>query len=66
MPGYIRAKRGEKRFCAKKSRKRRENGVLTKIPPLNMILNRQNQRQNEQFSFSFALICINHSIIFGL
>jgi len=40
MPGYIKAKRGEKKFCAKKSRMRKENGVLIKIPPLNMILNR--------------------------
>jgi hypothetical protein len=31
-----------------------------------MILNRQNQRQNKQFSFSFALIRIMHSITPGL
>jgi len=66
MPGYIKAKRGKKKFCAKKSRKRKENGVLIKIPPLNMILNRmilnrQNKRKNKQFSFSFALIRIMHS-----
>lgn len=71
MPGYIKAKRGEKKFCAKKSRMRKENGVLTKIPPLNMILNRmilnrQNQRKNKQFSFSFAMTRIMHSTIPGL
>lgn len=65
MPGYIRVKRGEKKFCVKKSRKRRENGVLTKIPPFKMILNRQNQRKNKQLSFSFALIRIMHSTIPG-
>lgn len=38
MLEYTKAKREKKNFCAKKSRKRKENGVLIKILILNMIL----------------------------
>ena len=63
MPDYIKVKREEKKFYAKKNRKRKENGVLIKIPILNMILKQQNQRQNKLFSLSFALMHIMHSTI---
>jgi len=38
MLGYTKAKREEKNFCVKKSRRKKENGVLIKILILNMIL----------------------------
>jgi hypothetical protein len=38
MPGYIKAKREGKKYYGKKNRKRKENGVLVKIPLFKKIL----------------------------